>query len=30
MDVKSVVSKVGDHSRGQPEGSPFNSFYTEV
>ena len=26
----SKVSKVGDHSRGQPEGSLFNSCYTEV
>ena len=24
------VSKVGDRSRGQPEGSLFNSYYTEV
>ena len=24
------VSKVGDCSRGQPEGSLFNSYYTEV
>ena len=24
------VSKVGDHSRGWPEGSLFNSYYTEV
>ena len=25
-----IVSKVGDCSRGQPEGSLFNSYYTEV
>ena len=25
-----VVSKVGDRSRGQPEGSLFNGFYTEL
>ena len=25
-----VNSKVGDHSQGQPEGSLFNSYYTEV
>ena len=24
------ISKVGDLSRGRPEGSLFNSFYTEV
>ena len=24
------VSKVGDHSQGQLEGSLFNSYYTEV
>ena len=24
------VSKVGDHSRGRPEGFLFNSYYTEV
>ena len=24
------VSKVGDRSRGRPEGSLFNSYYTEV
>ena len=23
-------SKVGDHSRGSPEGSPFNSYYNDV
>ena len=28
-DVK-VKSKVGDRSRGRPEGSLFNSYYTEV
>ena len=27
---KSKVSKVGNHNRGQPEGSLFNSYYTEV
>ena len=27
---KYVVSKVGDHSRGQPEGFLFNSYYTDV
>ena len=26
----SSKSKVGDRSRGQPEGSFFNSYYTEV
>ena len=25
-----IVSKVGDRSRGRPEGSYFNSYYTEV
>ena len=25
-----VVSKVGDRSRGRPEGSPFNNYYAEV
>ena len=25
-----IVSKVGDHSRGWPEGSLFNSYYTEM
>ena len=25
-----IVSKVGDRSRGWPEGSPFHSYYTEV
>ena len=27
---KIKVSKVGNRSRGQPEGSLFNSYYTEV
>ena len=25
-----ISNKVGDHSRGRPEGSLFNSYYTEV
>ena len=25
-----IVSKVGDHSQGLPEGSLFHSYYTEV
>ena len=25
-----IVSKVGDRSRGRPEGSIFNSYYTDV
>ena len=25
-----IVSNVGDHSRGRPEGSLFNSYYTKV
>ena len=25
-----VVSKIGDHSRGRPEGSLFDSYYIEV
>ena len=29
LDI-SKVSKVGDLSRGQPEGSLFDSYYTEV
>ena len=27
-DIVSKVSKVGDHSRGWPEGSLFDSYYT--
>ena len=30
LDRNKSKSKVGDCSRGQPEGSPFNSYYTEV
>ena len=28
--VSTRLSKVGDHSRGWPKGSLFNSYYTEV
>ena len=28
--IKSKVSKVSDHSRGWPEGSLFDSYYTKV
>ena len=28
--IECKVSKVGDCSRGRPEGSLFNSYYTEV
>ena len=28
--VEGAQSKVGDRSRGRPEGSLFNSYYTEV
>ena len=28
--VNKASSKVGNHSRGQPEGFFFNSYYTEV
>ena len=29
-DIFNSKSKVGDRNRGRPEGSLFNSFYTEV
>ena len=28
--IKNDISKVGDCSQGRPEGSLFNSYYTEV
>ena len=30
MFIKKVKSKVSDHSRGWPEGSLFESYYTKV
>ena len=30
FDIETVKSKVSDHSRGWPEGSLFDSYYTKV